>query len=175
MKIQILLLIILLPGYQSFSQGQDRIELPLKLDSTSIIKSVLVELPDSSSYFKNDLIIIFANNNFICSTTRNILISSIKKHIKNYEIEDDKELLKKVKSEKSSDLTTAIVDARLKSRLYYRISDIIQSKQCIILNNERLTLEKRIIIQKFSTRLESGTRITAENGTIILDSIEGVF
>lgn len=121
---------------------------------------------------------LFESDTFIVYSSFDLVVTNIKKHINEYEIEEDKLLLDKfVNTSKSFDRNLKAIqdDKVLKSRLDFRTAELIQQRECLVYNKIFKRFETIVFIIKYIKNWWIGIRFSTESNLQIMDIVTGAF
>ncbi|NLE62845.1 MAG: hypothetical protein GX612_03290 [Bacteroidales bacterium] len=144
----------------------------------TLIYGDTIYLADSAILNSNSKIIVFYDNEkYSIFSSQNLLLINLKKWIKKYDIDWDKDLLKLLENENKDIIYLDSLDYTLKqkSRLVYRWADLMENKKCLIYNKETKILEKKIRIEHFLERNYEGKNYKLLNEDLILKLYTGVY
>jgi hypothetical protein len=147
------------------SYGQSNKSKTISLDSTIIKK-------------RYKTILLMENDTFSIFTTYQIFIENCENWINKHNIEWDKDLLSLITKDKSSymiDANKIIKTNKQKSRLMFRISDLIEAGNCNVFNRITKKKERAIDIEYFQTKFVYGRRFWTSDKILIFEIIDGVF
>lgn len=144
----------------------------------TLIYGDTIYLADSAILNSNSKIIIFYDDEKYCVfSTQNLLLINLKKWIKKYDIDWDKDLLKLLENENKDIIYLNSLEDSLqqKSRLVFRWADLMENKKCLIYNKETKILEKKIRIEHFLERNNKGKNYKLLNDDLILKLYTGSY
>jgi hypothetical protein len=121
---------------------------------------------------------IFESDTFIVYSTFDLVITNIKKHIVEHEVEEDKLLLAKFfNTSKSFDRNLKDIqdDKILKSRLDFRTAELIQRRECLVYNKMSEKFETTIFVTNYIKNWWTGIRFSTESSLQIMDLVTGAF
>jgi hypothetical protein len=121
---------------------------------------------------------IFDSPTFSVYSTFDLVVTSIKMHIDEHDVEEDKLLLKKFfNTSKSFDRNLKDIqdDQVLKSRLAFRTVQLIQQRECLIYNKISKKFESKVIVTNYIKNWNTGIRFSTESALQIMDIITGSF
>jgi hypothetical protein len=121
---------------------------------------------------------LFDSDTFTVYSTFNIVVENIKDFIHEHEIDEDKLLLGKFfNTAKSLDRNLVDIqnDKILKSRLDFRIAELIQRKKCLVYNKMSKTFESKIFVTNYIKSWWTGIRFTTLTNLQIMDLVTGAF
>ncbi len=148
-----------------FSFGQSNKSKIIILDSTIIKK-------------RYRTIQLIENDTFSVLTTYHLFVENCENWINKYNLEWDKDLLRIITEDKSSYVIYAnkIVKTDMqKSRLTFRISDLIENGNCVVFNKITNKKESLIDIEYFITESIYGRKFRTSDRILILETTDGVF
>ena len=119
---------------------------------------------------------IFESDTFTVYSTFDLVVTNIKKHIDEYEVEEDKLLLDKFfNTSKSFDRNLKDIqdDKILKSRLDFRTAELIQRRECLVYNKMSEKFEARVFITNYLKNWWTGIRFSTESSLQIMDLVTG--
>jgi hypothetical protein len=163
---EIILMCILLFPLSSF--GQDERDTIFRNDTIAI--HGLKEASEVATIYESPNFKIFADYKK--------LISSLKSHIKAYDIEEDKNLLKQLQHRSKTikqRIDAVKSDPVLKSRLAFRTMDLLKTGKCIIQNRISGANESNMILQDYQKKWWTGTRFLTVDAQIVFDVTTGAF
>jgi hypothetical protein len=163
---EIILICILL--YPLTSLGQDERDTIFRIDT----------IPIHRFNEAKQLVGVYESPSFRVFVEYKSLISSLKSHIKAYDLDEDKNLLKQLKDRSKTIMQR--IDAIqsnpvFKSRLAFRTMNLMKAGKCIVLNRVSGANESYLIHQDYQKKWWTGTRFLTEDGHIVLDVTTGAF
>jgi hypothetical protein len=137
-------ILLLITSINSYAQYEER-EGETRVDT---IITLLNEFADSSS------VILFENTNYIVKTSLSIFENSLNEWLNaNPELDIDKNLfdlvLEDAKNNKAVDAMQIALNNDLYFRLEYRIADLLENGQCIIIHKQDNKIVSTIRMQKY--------------------------
>jgi hypothetical protein len=121
---------------------------------------------------------LFESDTFTVYSTFDLVVTNIKKHIDEYEVEEDKLLLDKFfNTSKSFDRNLRDVqdDKVLKSRLDFRTAELIQRRECLVYNKMSKKFETILFVTNYIENWWTGIRFSTESNLQIMDLVTGAF
>ena len=117
------------------------------------------------------------NDTFLVVTTYNLFIDNCKLFIKEHDIDWDKDLLKLFAADNSKIIyADSLIKTNMnKSRLIFRIADLLETGKCLVYNKQTRALEKVAFTETYSTSFVSGRRIKTKDKYLILETVDGVY
>lgn len=137
----------------------------------TLIYGDTIYLADSAILNSNSKIIVFFDNEkYSVFSSQNLLLINLKKWIKKYDIDWDKDLLKLLENENKDIIYIDSLDYTLlqKSRIEFRWANLMENKKCLIYNKGNKLLEKKIRIEHFLERNNKGENYKLLNEDLIL-------
>jgi hypothetical protein len=126
----------------------------------------------------NKRISLLVSDSFVVYSTFDIVVDNLKKFIKEYDVEEDRELLKKFFDTSKSlekHLQDIQNDNRLKSRLEFRTADLLENGKCIVYNKVTKTYESQVTITNYRKNWWTGKKFCSLNNQTILDIRTGAY
>jgi hypothetical protein len=105
-------------------------------------------------------------------------VTSIREHIKNFEVKDDIELLNNLLDQSNTlrlNLDAINNDIVLKSRLNFRTVELIQERKCMVYNKIEESFESVVFMTDYIQNWWSGIRISTQTNQVIIDVRTGAF
>lgn len=121
---------------------------------------------------------LFDSNSFTVYSTFDLVVTNIKKFIDEYEVVEDKLLLKKfLNTSKSFDRNLDDIqnDNLLKSRLDFRTAELIQSRGCLVYNKISKEFENMVFVVNYIKNKRTGIRFLTKTNQQIMDIETGAF
>ena len=149
----------------------------LSLNSFGQVKTVNL-LIDSTVLMKEDrIVVLLETDTFKVVTTYKRFIDNCKRWIAKHDVEWDKNLLELFLYNCSNPIyAQSMTTTKLhKSRLNYRISDLLEEGDCLVIYKPNKQIIKKVIIEKYITKYPSNKNIRTKENKVILDVVEGVF
>ena len=114
---------------------------------------------------------------FTIVTNYELFVENCRQFIKEYNLDLDKDLLKLFTSDNSKIIyADSVVKTNIsKSRLVYRIADLLEYGQCLVYNKQNKILEKFVKTEKYTNSLVSGRRMKTKDNWLIFEVVDGVF
>lgn len=148
-------------------------------DSTFIKKADKSIVLNSNFIKKGDRIVkLYETDTFVITTTYQIFVKNCENWISKHDLDWDKDLLQLFTQNEHLMVIDAdkIVETNMqKSRLIFRISDLIEEQKCIIFNKVKNRHEKNIVMGYFVTKHVYGKTFKTSDKYLILEVINGVF
>ncbi len=136
------------------------------------------QLLDSTTLTQNSrTVILMETDTFIVFTTFKLFVDNCKQFIKEHDLDWDKDLLKLFTADNSiiiyaDSLTKTNMN---KSRLIFRMADLLESGQCLVYNKHKKLLEKLVDIETYTTSFVNGRSIRNKDKQLILETVDGVY
>ena len=143
----------------------------------TILNQYVFSLPIDLIQPKNR-IILFQNDSFIIYSTFNSTVANLKRFIDSHEIEEDKELLSKIFSTSKSlerNLQDIQNDPKLKSRLEFRIIELLEEGKCIVYDKPNKKYLNQICRSDYIEKWGSGIKFSTLEDKIIMNIRTGAF
>lgn len=121
---------------------------------------------------------IFETDTFTVYSTFDLVVTNIKRHIDEHEVEEDSMLLAKFfNTSKSFDrnLKDIQADRILKSRLDFRTAELIQRRECLVYNKLSEKFETIVFATNYIKNWWTGIRFSTESNLQIMDLVTGAF
>jgi hypothetical protein len=135
------------------------------------------QLLDSTTLTKNTrTIILLENDTFVVFTTYKLFVYNFKLFIKEHDLDWDKDLLKLFTTNNSKIIyADSLTKTNMnKSRLIFRMANLLESGQCLVYNKQKKILEKLVDTEIYTTSFIIGRRIKTKEKYLILETVDGV-
>jgi|GEM_PF-6879997 len=136
------------------------------------------QLLDSTTLTQNSrTVILMENETFIVFTTYKLFVDNCKLFIKEHDLDWDKDLLKLFTADNSKIIyADSLTKTNMnKSRLIFRMADLLESGQCLVYNKQKKLLEKLVDTEIYTTSFVNGRRIKTKEKYLILETVDGVY
>jgi|SRR5690606_4922274 len=147
-----------------------------QIHDTAWTKEII--LPESQLIDSSNRILLFETDTFSVYSRLEVVVTSIREHIKNFEVEDDTELLNNLLDPSNSlrlNLDAINNNIVLKSRLNFRIVELIQERKCLVYNKIEESLETVVFVTDYIQNWWTGIRISTQTNQVIIDVRTGAF
>jgi len=146
------------------SYGQINNSTKILLDSSFLVKNVRE-------------VMLLETDTFTIVTNYELFVENCRQFIKEYNLDLDKDLLKLFTSDNSKIIyADSVVKTNIsKSRLVYRIADLLEYGQCLVYNKQNKILEKFVKTEKYTNSFVSGRRMKTKDNLLIYEVVDGVF
>ena len=142
--------------------------------STNTVKNLLDSALITQS---NRTVILMETDTFLLLTTYKLFKDNCKLFIKEYDLDWDRDLLKLFIGNKSKIIYADSITktAMNKSRLIFRMADLLESGNCLVYNKKKKRLEKTVATEIYSTKFITGRAFMTKENFLIFKTEDGVF
>lgn len=144
----------------------------------TIIVGASIVLRDSMMFENaNPIIRVLDNDSISIIVVQDELLEVLEKKIKDYDIDEDKDLLVKLNSIKKNKLVVNYfhVEKLKQSRLSYIVASMLEDGNCVVLNKVEHQLFTTITVQYFLKSNHNGRRFYTENYKMVFEIYDGAF